>query len=114
MLKNEGVLPLNRRQLQRVAVIGPNAEQGQIQCRYGCDSCTSSCPHGVAIPEVLRTRMYAEDYGDTDLARADYARLARAGSQACLHCSGKPCASACPFGIPIAALTRRTHLRMRV
>lgn len=89
------------------------AEQGAIQCRYGCDACGDSCPNGVAIPEVLRTRMYSEDYGDPDLGRTDYARLAGAGAESCLGCSGAPCASACPFGVPIARLTRRTHLRLR-
>lgn len=84
------------------------AQQGEAQCRYGCDVCAASCPHGVAIPEVLRTRMYAEDYEDTELARADYAGLGRGGAEACLQCSGAPCAQACPFGIPIASLTRRT------
>ncbi len=90
------------------------ATQGGVQCRYGCDHCAEACPHGVAIPEVLRTRMYAEDYGDPELGRADYARLMGAGAaDACLRCSGAPCAAACPFGIPIAALARRTHRRLR-
>jgi predicted aldo/keto reductase-like oxidoreductase len=89
------------------------AEQGATQCRYGCDVCSGSCPKGVAIPEVLRTRMYSEDYGDPDLGRTDYARLGDAGAAACLQCSGAPCATACPFGIPIGSLTRRTHAGMR-
>ncbi len=87
------------------------AEQGGVQCRYGCAECSDACPAGVAIPEVLRTRMYGEDYGDPELARLDYTRLGTAGGEACLGCSGAPCATACPFGIPIAALTRRAHRR---
>jgi predicted aldo/keto reductase-like oxidoreductase len=78
------------------------------QCRYGCDACAGACPAGVPVAEVLRTRMYAEDYGDRTLARSDYAALGSAAS-ACLSCSGAPCAGACPHGLPIAELTRRTH-----
>ncbi len=87
------------------------ALQGGVQCRYGCEACSDACPAGVAIPEVLRTRMYAEDYDDAELARLDYARLGTGGAAPCLSCSGAPCATACPFGIPIAAHTRRAHRR---
>jgi predicted aldo/keto reductase-like oxidoreductase len=83
-------------------------EQGGVQCRYGCDACLDSCPEGVAIPEVLRTRMYAEDYEDPELARGDYAALGAAAS-ACVGCSHRACSSACPFGLPIPELTTRTH-----
>ena len=85
--------------------------QGQIQCRYGCDACAASCPHGVQISEVLRTRMYAEDYRELSQAREAY-RALQPDADACTRCSGAPCAGACPFGIPIAALTQRTHRRL--
>jgi len=38
-------------------------------CEHGCSLCESSCPAGVAISEVLRTRMYARDYEDLAFAR---------------------------------------------
>jgi len=78
------------------------------QCRYGCAECSDACPAGVDIPEVLRTRMYFEDYGDETLARGDYARLG-AGAAACVSCSGAPCRTACPHGVAIPELSRRTH-----
>ena len=84
------------------------ARNGARYCRPGCDACAGSCPHGVPISEVLRTRMYATDYGDRELAREDYARLGR-GAAACLDCSGSPCLSACPYGLEIAELTRSTE-----
>ncbi len=87
------------------------AEQGRIQCRYGCNACASACPREVEIPEVLRTRMYAEDYEDLALAREDYARLGEAAAP-CASCSHQRCLDACPSGIPIAELTRRTHRRL--
>src|SRR5713101_6544287 len=37
---------------------------GASYCRHGCQDCLSACPYGVPIGEVLRTRMYAVDYGD--------------------------------------------------
>ncbi len=52
--------------------------------------------------------MYAHDYGDPELARHDYAQLG-AGAAACLSCSGAPCATACPYGIPIPQLTAPVH-----
>ena len=84
---------------------------GSTQCRYGCDACLSACPAGVPIPEVLRTRMYAEDYEDVELALEDYARLGAAASP-CTSCSHQACASACPFGLAIPELTSRTHARL--
>ena len=32
--------------------------QSSRYCRHGCDRCEGACPNGVAIAEVLRTRMY--------------------------------------------------------
>lgn len=84
------------------------AANGAIQCRYGCDACAASCPEGVPIAEVLRTRMYAEDYADLPLARGEYAALG-AGASACLSCSHRACTGACPYGLAIPELTSRTH-----
>jgi predicted aldo/keto reductase-like oxidoreductase len=87
------------------------ASEGGQQCRYGCDDCAASCPAGVAIPEVLRTRMYAEDYGHEAIARREYGAL-EANAAACLACSGEPCATACPHGLAIPELTKRTARRL--
>jgi predicted aldo/keto reductase-like oxidoreductase len=81
---------------------------GTRQCRYGCGECADSCPDGVAISEVLRTRMYAMDYGDVDEARREYACLEE-DAAACATCFGTPCARACPHGIPISKLVGETH-----
>jgi uncharacterized protein len=56
--------------------------QGRVQCRYGCSSCESACPAGVPIADVMRTRMYAEDYEDDRLAREEYATLGAAAAPA--------------------------------
>ncbi len=81
-------------------------------CRHGCAACADACPHGVPISEVLRTRMYAVDYQDMELARADYALL-EVDAGACLSCSERSCAGACPFGLPIDQLTEPAHRMLR-
>ena len=60
---------------------------------------------GLEISEVLRTRMYATDYGDVEMARASYASLGD-GASACQTCADQPCANACPVGLPIASMTK--------
>lgn len=79
-------------------------------CEHGCAACEATCPEGVPISEVLRTRMYERDYGDGELARAGYAGLAT-DAAACADCSA-PCAGSCPSGIDVPRLTRDTHARL--
>jgi predicted aldo/keto reductase-like oxidoreductase len=81
---------------------------GTSYCRHACNACEDSCPAGVAISDVMRTRMYAVDYRDVRMARAGYA-LIKPNAEACLSCSAKPCAAACPHGLRIAELTAPTH-----
>ena len=82
--------------------------QAAAYCRHGCGICESSCPSGVPIGEVLRTLMYARDYGAVDVARIEYATLG-SPADACLSCSGQPCAGTCPHGLAPHLLTRATH-----
>jgi predicted aldo/keto reductase-like oxidoreductase len=77
-------------------------------CDHGCNACEASCPHGVAISEVLRTRMYATDYGDRDYAIREYAKLG-VGAEACASCSHRSCLGQCPQGLEIPRLTRSAH-----
>jgi predicted aldo/keto reductase-like oxidoreductase len=77
-------------------------------CRTGCNTCESSCPKGVAISDVLRARMYAEDYGEPEIARSTYAALGSATAAACLTCDDTPCLGACPFGLEVSRLTKST------
>jgi uncharacterized protein len=81
---------------------------GTSYCRHACNSCEGACPAAVEIPDVMRTRMYAVDYGDLRMARDEYARIQR-NAAACLSCSAKPCAGACPHGLKLDLLTAPTH-----
>ena len=78
-------------------------------CRHGCNDCESACPYAVPIADVLRTRMYATDYGDFAFARDEYRTLSNGGASACLSCDGSPCKDACTYHIPIAELCGPTH-----
>ncbi|MEM1435949.1 MAG: aldo/keto reductase [Pseudomonadota bacterium] len=84
------------------------ARNGLSYCKHACDQCESSCPYGVQIADVLRTRMYATDYRDLPFARTEYAALAT-NAEACLGCDGSPCRDACPHGIDTATLCAPTH-----
>jgi predicted aldo/keto reductase-like oxidoreductase len=93
----------DRRLLNRYASLN-----GDSQCRPACNECANACPYGVPIADVMRTRMYARDYGDIRLARIEYAMLSE-NAAACLSCDAKPCAGACPHGIATEVLLAPTH-----
>lgn len=80
-------------------------------CRHACNDCENACPNGVAIADVLRTRMYATDYGDLTFAKEEYLQLGSAASP-CLGCDGQPCQNACTHGLPINKLCGPTHLML--
>ena len=77
-------------------------------CRNVCNDCEGACPYNVPIPDILRMRMYATDYGDYSVARQEYARLEMNASP-CVTCDGSPCRDACTFEIPVADLCGPTH-----
>jgi predicted aldo/keto reductase-like oxidoreductase len=76
-------------------------------CAPHCGACLDSCPEGLAIHDVLRHRMYFEDYGDEKEAMRLYAALEKNAS-VCTGCSG-PCLGSCPTGIPIPERARGAH-----
>lgn len=84
------------------------ASNGQSQCRYGCGDCANACPVGVSLPDVLRARMYAEDYGAPELARAELWSLGGALAP-CLSCAHRACTGACPHGLDVATLATRGY-----
>jgi aryl-alcohol dehydrogenase-like predicted oxidoreductase len=68
-------------------------------CAPHCGKCLGHCPEQLAIDDVLRYRMYFEDYGDQKEALRLYAALEKNAS-VCAGCSA-PCLGSCPVGIPI-------------
>lgn len=76
-------------------------------CSPHCGACLSSCPRGVPINDILRHRMYFEDYGAQRKGMELYAKLERNASL-CAGCSA-PCESQCPVGISIKARLEKAH-----
>ena len=72
----------------------------------GCKKCRPTCPRGVDVPTVNRCLMYAEGYGDIELARTTYAELpAELTAAVCVDCP--ECLADCPNGLRIAHKMRR-------
>lgn len=76
-------------------------------CPPHCGACLSSCPEQLPIDDVLRHRMYFEDYRSERQAMDLYAKLER-NAAVCAGCSA-PCAGACPLGIPIRERMAGAH-----
>lgn len=76
-------------------------------CAPHCGACLERCPEEVPIHDVLRHRMYFEDYHDERNAMELYAKL-EVNAEACASCSA-PCLGSCPLGIPIPEKTRGAH-----
>jgi len=67
----------------------------------GCGACKTTCPKGVNIAEVNRCLMYAEGYGDLDMARSAYSELPpESTAAACTDCP--ECVAECVRGLRIA------------
>jgi predicted aldo/keto reductase-like oxidoreductase len=76
-------------------------------CAPHCGACLDSCPEGVPIHDVLRHRMYFEDYRSEKQAMDLYSKL-EVNASACAGCSA-PCLGSCPLGIPIPERTAGAH-----
>ena len=76
-------------------------------CQPHCGVCLPSCPHELAVHDVLRYRMYAKDYGWEREGMRLYAALDR-DAHTCLTCPA-PCAGSCPHGVPIRATMLDAH-----
>jgi uncharacterized protein len=81
-------------------------------CAPHCGQCLSSCPEELSIHDVLRHRMYFEDYGDQKEAMRLYARLEKNAS-VCASCSA-PCTGVCPIGVPIQERMIGAHELLRL
>jgi uncharacterized protein len=77
------------------------AEVSPRYCRPGCRACHDVCPAGVPVADILRYKMYFEDYGDQKFAMQRYELIpssTRPGR--CAGCAA-PCEPACPYGLRI-------------
>jgi len=76
-------------------------EVSRQYCRTGCGDCLASCPHGVAVANILRYDMYFTAYRDQHNALRAFSNLPEAEKPlACAQCSG-PCVDNCTYGLPV-------------
>ena len=76
-------------------------------CAPHCGQCLPSCPEGLPIHDVLRHRMYFEDYGNEKEAMRLYAALEK-NAAVCATCSA-PCLGSCPLGVRIPERMAGAH-----
>ncbi len=97
----------DRRHLEILAsTIGPR------YCRPGCSACYGTCPYDVPVADVLRYKMYFENYGEQKLAMTKY-RTVPAAQRAgrCEDCEA-PCDRHCPHGVHIRERLLEAHRQM--
>ncbi len=76
-------------------------------CAPHCGACLSSCPEDLPIADVLRYRMYYEDYRWESEGLRRYAALGKNAS-VCASCTA-PCLGSCPVGIDIPQRMSGAH-----
>ena len=80
---------------------------GPIYCRM-CGDCNGTCAKGLPVPEVLRSLMYAEGYGEFALGREQFRTLpAQFATVRCTDCS--ECTVACTKGVRVAERLSRAQ-----
>jgi predicted aldo/keto reductase-like oxidoreductase len=82
---------------------------GRDYCRPGCDGCLDACPNGVPVADILRYRMYFENYREQKLGIEKYRQVpvARRANQ-CKGCPA-PCEAACPYHVRIRERLSGAH-----
>jgi len=89
-----------------------SAITGTKYCRPGCDECYGSCPNDVLIWDVLRYKMYFENYGREKYAIERYRNLPQTQTPVvCADCTA-PCEDACPHKLPVKELLNTAHQQL--
>lgn len=85
-----------------------NITLGMGFCRQ-CRTCLAHCPYDVDIPTLIRTHMYAAQYGNFSLARATLDEIPSSkGIKACVSCES--CLASCAHSVDIDR--RLTELKL--
>ncbi|NIM57614.1 MAG: hypothetical protein GTO16_01550 [Candidatus Aminicenantes bacterium] len=99
--------PLTRADLKMIAAYQRQANNQY--CRVSCQGCVSSCPDSVAVNDVLRYKMYFEDYRMESEAMRYYAEMRESKKPLnCSNCSGY-CEKTCPFGLKVKSKLVHAH-----
>ena len=77
-----------------------NLTLGMDFCRQ-CQECLPSCPHGVDVPTLMRTYMYAAQYGNLTHARITLDEIPKSsGLDICSKCGS--CTAGCTRTVDVA------------
>lgn len=81
-------------------------------CRPGCDGCHGACPRDVPVADILRYKMYFENYREEKYALAKYLEVPAARrAWNCADCTS-PCEAACPYGVRIRERLNAAHRQL--
>jgi len=97
--------PMTKMEVETMTLALANAPRNYRDC-IACGQCHGDCPEGLAVADIMRYRMYAEDYGDYGIARQQYAELPATWKK--LVATGVPNA-VCPFGLALADELKQAH-----
>ena len=87
---------------------------GSNYCRPGCDGCLGSCPKDVPVHDILRYRLYFNNYGREKYAMNMYSKLPESRrAEQCASCAGH-CTSSCPYGIDVRSKLIEAHEELAV
>ena len=76
-------------------------------CRM-CASCSNACPQGMPINDLMRIRMYHDEYGWSEHARTEFQLLKVKPEQWFTKCGDcTVCSQVCPVGMAHAREVRR-------
>ena len=82
--------------------LGDKTYLAQAQFCRQCGSCIPDCPHHVDVPELMRSHMYAMQYGNHHMAHQTIAAIpAGRGLGACASCA--ECVASCRHSVNIAS-----------
>ena len=85
------------------------AKVNNLYCRIGCDKCLSACPNNVPVNDILRYRMYFENYRNEKEGMELYSKLSGYNlGEVCTDCSA-PCVDVCPYGLAVKERLLETH-----
>lgn len=78
-------------------------------CRPGCNLCSGKCEYNVPIADILRYKMYFENYREEKRALQFFSQIPKDRTpERCKNCSA-PCEKACKYKIPIREKLLEAH-----
>ncbi|HJZ40953.1 MAG TPA: aldo/keto reductase [Bacteroidales bacterium] len=82
----------------------------QAVCRF-CGGCRETCPHGVDIPSLMRTHMYAASYGNMHMTKSTLTGIEKdRGLAVCDECG--ECVARCRNSVQIAQRLEELQVMM--